>query len=280
MKILLTAKNSFVSRPLYPFLLECGYEVDAFSHQELDLTDINALRPVLDNGDYDFVINPAIAGQGRILKEDSLDDFYNNLLMNENLLFLKDAYGKLITFSSGAGNNRQQDIINLREHEVTIPPRNRYSLAKYICNRRIEHLPNVTNLRIFNLFGPLERQDRFISTAIRNYINKKDIEIWGDAYFDFFGINDFLTVIRHILSFADNNYSELNLVYKEKTTLSLIAGIINGRDEHKVNIKIVPGINKHYYGSGFKLSRIGLPFLGLEKEIENMYQHLMNEKNN
>lgn len=286
-KILLLAKDSFVARSIYPDLSK-KYEVDTFSHKELDLTKLEDLRKVLDNKYYDFVINPAISGQGRLLKEDSCEDFYNNMLLLENILFLKDKYGKLITFASGAANNRNIDINNLKEGDVKEPPVSKYNLAKYLHDRRVFNLPFVINIRIFNVFGPLEKDNRFIKSCIKKYIDKSEegIIIWGNAEFDFFYIEDLKTLIEYYIDNPPEKYEEINAVYefnsyKEKRKFDLldIANNINNLDNHKIDIKIIPNnINKNYTGSGEKLNSLNLPLFGLSSGIFKMYKELKNAK--
>lgn len=270
MNILLLAGNSFISRSIFPFLSK-AWNIDVFSKSELDLTDLDQLKQKLNKKYYDFVINPAISGSGRLLVEDSYEDFYKNLLMVENLLYLKDLYGKLIHFSSGAANNRQNDLINIEEGDITQPPTSRYSLAKYLLDRRMEGLSKVINLRIFNIFGPLEKENRFIKANIKKYIEKQDIEIWGDKYFDFFYYEDLITVLEYYFLNTPEKYEELNLTYKDKLTLFEISSIINCLSEHRVNIIIKDGINKHYTGKGLKLENLKLNLIGLKGGIKKTY---------
>lgn len=278
MNILITGGDSFVSRSIYPHL-STKYNVDILTHKQLDLTKINQLINILNKKTYDFIINTAISGQGRLLKEDSSENFYNNLLILENLIFLKNKYGYLITFGSGAENNRQKDILDIKEGEILEPPINKYNLAKYISSRRIFGLNNIINIRIFNCFGVGERSDRFISTTIRKYINKETIEIWKNVYHDFFYNNDLFTLIDYYIQNPPNIFEEINAVYPgKKYLLSDICAIINYLDSHKVEIKINGDINRNHTGNGDKLAKLNLSLLGLRRGIEDTYRELL--KNN
>lgn len=272
-KILITGGNSFIAKSIIGPLSN-KYQVDCLTKESLDLTNLKQLQKILSSNYYDFVINTAISGQGRLLKEDSYEDFYKNCLMIENLLFCQDKYGKLVQFTSGAQWNRNEDINNVKEGDYKEPPQNRYSLAKFITNERIRNNNKIINLRIFNVFGRFEREDRFITSSIKKYINKEKIEIWGDTFFDFFGSNDLYLVLDYLLNNPPNKYFELNLCYEKKYKMNKIVSIINGLDKHKVEAIIKDGINKNYFGSSYKLANLGLKLNGLEEEIENLYRVL------
>lgn len=283
MNILLTARDSFVSKTILKHL-GGKYNIDSFTKEELDLRDVDKLEKVLDSKDYSWVINPAIAGKGRLLVEDSHEEFYQNALITENLLFLKERgkINNLVMFSSGAGNNRNKDICNLKEGEFLEPPLSKYSLCKYLMHRRIFNTPGILNFRIFNLFGPEERNDRFIKSSVNKYINHQEIEIWSDKMFDFFGENDFITVLDYFIKNPPPSYYELNLCYPQKYLLSEICNkIINKLDNYEIPVKILEnGINKEYWGNADKLQSLNLPLIGLEKSIYKIYEELKNEQTN
>ena len=278
-KILLIAKDSFIARSITPELKnKYGDNVISFNHQQLDSTNINQLKNILELYKPEFVINCAICG-GRLLKQYSADDFYKNVLMIENLLYLQDYYGKLITFASGAQEDRTKDIINLKEGQFFEPPNNFYSLSKYFTAKRILENNKVINLRIFNCFGILEVKDRFIKSNIIKYINKENIEIWGNKDFDFFYIGDLFLVLQYFIDNSPTDFVELNCVYKQKYLLSEVVDIINSLSDYKVQVEIINnGINKHYYGCGEKLAKLNLPFIGLESGICETYNKLLDER--
>jgi nucleoside-diphosphate-sugar epimerase len=273
--ILILGGNSFIARSIYPFLKE-KYNVISLTRQQLDVTNINKLKEFFKNKYFDFIINCAIKG-GRLLKQYTSDDFFQNILMIENLLFLHDYYNKLIFFSSGAQEDRTKNIINLKEGQFFEPPNNFYSLSKYFTAKRVLNNDKVINIRIFNVFGELEKEDRFIKRCINNYINKRDIEIWGDKYFDFFYYKDLVILIDFYIQNPPNSYEEINVVYNKKNKMSEIANIINNLNIYKVNIVIKKGINCHYTGCGDKLKNLHLPLFGLEYGIKEIYKIFTNE---
>lgn len=276
-KILLLGSNSSVAKAILEEANKENTKIETYNHQELDITDLSALKQKFKNNYYDLVIHCAMAGQGRIFVQDNPIDFYNNLIMQENLLYLENHYSNLIVFGSGAQNSRNIDVVDLKEGYFNEPTNNYYSLAKYINTKRVIGNKKIINLRIFNAFTHFEKDNRFIKSNIIKYIKKQDIEIWGDANFDFFYANDIYKAINHFLNNPTNEYTEINLVYNKKHKFSEIANIINTLDSHKVNIIIKEGQNKHYTGNGERLSNLGLDLEGLTEGIKKTYNILKNE---
>ncbi len=277
-RLVILGANGFLGRSLSEYLNK-KYSIISFNRNQLDLTDLKKLEYTLNYIRPDFVINAAIKG-GRLLKNYTSDEFYQNLLMTENLLYVQDQIGfKLIHFGSAAKEDRTNDIKNLKEGDFGPVPSNFYSLSKYFTAKRLLGNKDAIVLNIFNVFGEYEADDRFIKSSILKYIRKEPVSIWGDKLFDFFGVNDTVKVIEYLLDNRPKNYYELNLVYREKYLLSDIASMINQLDKHKIEVKITDGPNKEYWGSGYKLADLKLNLLGLNQELKILYWKLKNESN-
>lgn len=277
-KVLILGSNSSVAKAILEEAVKQNLEIETCNRQQLDITNLVALKEKFKNNYYDLVIHCAMAGQGRIFVQDSPLDFYNNLIMQENLLYLSDHYSNLIVFSSGAQNSRSIDVIDLKEGYFNEPPNNYYSLAKYINAKRVIGNEKVINLRIFNAFTHFEKDNRFIKCNIIKYIKGQDIEIWGDAIFDFFYANDIYKVVEYFIQTPVDKYTEINLVYDKKYKFSQIADIINNLSYHKVNVFIKEGQNKHYSGNGENLKNLKLSLDGLHEGIRKTYHILKNER--
>lgn len=273
-KIAILGAGSSVAKAILEEFSNRNYDLDIFYRKDLDITNLSVLKEKFKDKHYDLVIHCAMSGTGRFYAEDSAQNFYENIIMQENLFFLQDHYSNLIIFSSGAQNSRKIDVINLKEEEFKEPTSNFYSLAKYVNAKRAIGNKKVINLRIFNAFTHFEKDNRFIKNNIYKYIREENIEIWGDAYFDFFYSNDIATVIEHFINNPPQEYTELNLVYDSKYKFSDIAAIINNLSEYKVDILIKEGQNKHYTGDGSKLKVLNLNLKGLEKGIIETYNAL------
>jgi len=111
MKILLTGGNGFLARSLLPRLQTC-YDVTSVGRKELDLTKSETVKGFFKNKEFDVVIHTAIEGGNRI-EDDTSDNFYNNLLMFENLMMYKDKFKLIINFGSGAEFDRSRNLHNL-----------------------------------------------------------------------------------------------------------------------------------------------------------------------
>ena len=94
MNILITGSNSFLGKSI-----SLEHNLIRKNHHELDIADFDQLSRFFSENEIDIIIHTANNG-GKRNKKDSEKDFYENLLMLENLLFFKAFYKKLFLFSS------------------------------------------------------------------------------------------------------------------------------------------------------------------------------------
>ena len=93
--ILITGANGFLGSYISKRLKEDGYSVLNYGRDKLDvLNKLSVERTILDN-DIKCVIHTAIKG-GRRTREDTAQDFYNNLFMFENLVAHRDKFDFMI----------------------------------------------------------------------------------------------------------------------------------------------------------------------------------------
>ena len=273
MNILISGGNSFVCKSIYSKLLQ-KHNVCAPFYKDIDFTNFNQIENLLNNYSFGVFINTAVRG-GRRIKQDNATDFYENNLILENLLYFQNKYNKLIVFSSGAEFDRKTNIFNRKELENNSIPTDFYGLSKYIQTQRVRGNDKVILLRLFNIFGEHGMFDSFIYTSIKNYIEKKPIEIWENKYFDFFSVNDLYIIIDYLIQNPPEKYFELNCVYSKKYLISEVAELINNLDSYRVPVIINKEVNektKHYCSNGDKLKKMNLKLVGLEQEIINLYK--------
>lgn len=274
MNIFFTGHKGFLGTELIPHLQK-NHNV---FYEYFNLCDKKLVEEYCYDNNINFIIHAAIKG-GRRVRKDEPSDFYNNILMFENLQRLGI---NMINFCSGAAYGRDTSIDGLKEYDTgkTIPT-DYYGLAKYQISMRCSQLYHVKNLRFFNVFGPQESDDRFIKANIKRYLNNEPQIVFVDKYMDFFGIEDTKTVVDfYIKNFNDINIFDcINLVYDEpKVKLTDVCNIINNLSDHKVDV-IVENKEKtfNYYGDGRNmriLSLNGVELNGLIEEIRNCYNYI------
>lgn len=256
--ILITGANGYIGSGLYSALSET-YSITKLSRYEFDLTNSELTKKWFDKYYFDIVIHTAITGGNRLLIENG-DVIYNNLLMFDNLLDVKNHFNKLITFGSGA------EFIN---------PKSPYGLSKKIINKICDTDKNLYNLRLYALFDYNEDNRRFIKSNITRYINRENIIIHNNKYMDFIYFPDFISIVKQYLE-KDYLPKTFDCVYKDKHSLMDIAQIINRLDDYCVDIE-VKNINgdTSYIGEYYN---IDVAYVGLEQGIQETYRKLKNEK--
>jgi len=170
------------------------------TRQELDLTDLGAVKKYFEEHEYDVVIHCAVIGGSR-LKPDNGEVFYKNLLMFESVA--RAFKGRILYFSSGAA---------LRGD----PPTDPYGLSKRLIEHRIDTIPNAHVLRIWGCYGPGELPTRFSAVCKR----EGHVVIDQDRYFDFIDIEDVKKIVEEYVSSKWEMPKVCNLVYPEKLLLS------------------------------------------------------------
>jgi GDP-L-fucose synthase len=271
MKILITGALGFIGRNLVEGLQK--HEVTKLTKEVADLTDKEQVNRFFKYNRFDLVIHCAVSG-GRRNIPDTPEVFWENLSMFYNLLNNKDKFNRLINLGSGAELDRSENINLIYPEYKDKYPLDFYGMSKNIICRIIEGEQNFHNIRIFNVFGSDEENQRMIKSNIINYIKKQNIVIHQDKLMDFFYIEDLIKLINY---FIDNNYfpKETNAVYKNKYHLSEIAGIINNLSDYQVDIIInEPGFSKSYIGKALITEIIPIKFKGLENSIKEVYNKL------
>ena len=80
MKILFTGNRGNLGKEIIP-LLEEDHSVQCYN---IDYSNFDAVNSFFRHREIDFIIHAAIRG-GRRVRADIADDFYNNMMMFENL---------------------------------------------------------------------------------------------------------------------------------------------------------------------------------------------------
>ena len=256
MNVLITGGNGYIAKSLSKNLDNSL----SITRKDFDLTDRHATDKWFDGKYFDVVIHTAVKGGSRLLV-DGGNIFYENIQMFYNLLNNKHCFGKLINFGSGA--------------ELGIP-NNPYGLSKNIISRIIDNESRFYNLRIYGVFDENELDTRFIKNNIKNYINKKPIQINQNKLMDFFYMEDLKKLVKHYIK-ETHLPKHIDCSYSYHYSLDGIANIINNLSNHKVEIKIETPGHSRYTG---EYTPIIIDYIGLEQGIKETYNKIYwNEKN-
>jgi dTDP-4-dehydrorhamnose reductase len=269
MKILITGSNGYLGEKLLSELKK-DYTIIAPKKSELDLTDSDQVDKFMKNKFFDWVIQCAIIG-GRRLDIDDSRTTYHNLKIFFNLMNNRESFKKMINFSSGAEFDRRKEINNETNNLLNSFPVDYYGMSKNIISKLIKDYPYY-NLRLYGIFGPGEKDDRFIKMCIKNSKIEKNIVINNDKFFDFFYVEDLLKIIKSLIS---NKMQQINfdfdVVYKEKLRLSQIANYINELSNNKAQVLIENSESNSYTGT-YNKSFDNLNLVGLKDGIRRIFE--------
>jgi len=259
MNILITGGNGYIANALYGMDITFEDHIHKITRKDFDLTDRHATDKWFEGKYFDVIIHTAVKGGSRLLV-DGGNIFYENIQMFYNLLNNKHCFGKLINFGSGA--------------ELGVP-NNPYGLSKNIISRIIDNESRFYNIRIYGVFDENELDTRFIKNNIKNYINKKPIQIHQNKIMDFFYMEDLIKLVKHYIK-GTHLPKHIDCSYSYHYSLDGIADIINNLSNHKVEIKTeMPG-HSRYIG---EYTPIITDYIGLKQGIKETYKKILNEKN-
>lgn len=253
MNILITGGNGYIGKSLNK-AFKNKYNITLLNRQIIDLTSSQSVINYFNNKYFDIVIHCAVVGGSR-LKEDTWKELDTNLIMYYNLLQCSSNYNKFIHFGSGAElytNNKP------------------YGLSKDIIAKSISIQNNFYNIRIFGVFDENELDTRFIKFNLKNYINKKPMNVLKNKFMDFFYMEDLINLVDYYIINNDMQ-KEINCSYKEKYTLEHISEIINTLDSYKVEIDLFDNNNSQFY---IGQSNLPIKTIGLEEGIKNTFRKL------
>ena len=269
MKILITGSGGYLGGKLLSELNK-DYTTIAPKRAELDLTDSDQVDKFMKNKLFDWVIHCAIIG-GRREDTDDSKTTYNNLKIFFNLMNNRESFKKMINFSSGADFDRRKVINNQTNNLLISFPVDYYGMSKSIISKLIKDYPYY-NLRLYGIFGPDEKDDRFIKMCIKNSKTGNNIVINRDRFFDFFYVEDLVQIIKNLIS---NKMQQSNLdfdfVYKEKLRLSQIANYINELSNNKSRVLIENNDSNSYTGT-YNNSFDNLNLVGLKEGIRRIFE--------
>lgn len=224
-KIILTGSSGFIGRNIYENWSN-KYQILAPTHQELDLTNSEAVKRYLQKERPDVVLHTANTNE-LVHPERSPYVMELNLRMFFNLANCNDCYGKMLYFGSGAEYDRQHYIPHMSESYFgTYIPEDAYGFSKYIMSRTADSSHNIFNLRLFGVFGKYEEWERrFISNLIYLYLTGQPMRMGPNMQFDYLYVQDLLPIVEWFLHHS-TQYHSYNVCSGKSVDLYSIGCII------------------------------------------------------
>lgn len=271
MNILVTGARGFLGKELTKYLSK-NYNVIAADRSVLNPAKYENVKNFFTNNKIDIVIHTAIKGGKRGHKE-NIEDFYENILMFNNLVEHSMYYKKLINFGSGAEFDRSTDINNATEDQVLLStPKDYYGLSKNLITRKICKINNnIYNLRLFGCFGVEEEPQRLLRATFNNISQNKNPIILGDKFMDYFFVEDAARVVEFIISNEDIEYKDINLSYNKKFKLSDLVYKVKDlmHSDCKVEIQNNALRGFSYTGDSRRLQTLNIELVGIEDGIKS-----------
>ena len=101
-------------------------------------------------------------------------------------------------------------------------PADEHGFSKYVIAKYIEQAENITELRIFGIYGPGEDYAiRFVSNAICKSLFDLPVTLRQDRSFDYLWVEDLVPVVAHFIG-NDGAYSAYNVTPDESSSLRAI----------------------------------------------------------
>lgn len=249
--IVILGSNGFIGKYLTQQLNTTG-----LNRNNINLTDFNQVKSWLIKNTPNVVINCACNSNTNLYFDEKI--FNQNLTIFNNFYSLRNYFGKFINLGSGAEFDRRYSIDCVIEESLFHSfPVDHYGKSKNIISRLCYFTPNFYNLRLFGCFHSTETEFRLF----KKILNFTEIHII-DRKFDYFYLDDLLTVIRYYIK-ESPQIKDINLVYKEKLTILEQSMKFVEINNLNVNIKSSLSFN-NYTGSGYKLETLDLNLKGLD----------------
>ena len=178
-----------------------------------DLKKIHTLKKI--NNSYDFVFNAS--GYGGISNKDNNKKIYNTHYFGLKNIIEKTKGPKLKKFIQFGSSNEYGNCNAPQKETMICKPKNSYGLAKYRCTKLLLNMykkkkfPFVI-LRLFQVYGPYQNENRIIPYVIRKSKKNEEIIITkGEQNRDFCYIDDVIDAIFKCLNNKKANGEIINL---------------------------------------------------------------------
>ncbi len=273
MKILLTGGSGFIGRNILEALGQ-KYDIIAPRHKYLELVDDVTTREFFLSHDIDIVIHGAVK-PGHRNAVDPTRILDSNTRMFFNIVRNRDRFAKLIFLGSGAVYDMRHYEPKMREDYFdSHVPVDEHGYSKYVISKYLHQLENVTELRLFGVFGKYEDYAiRFISNAICKTLLDLPITIKQNRLFDYICIDDLMPVLEYFIQ-EKGRYTSYNVTPDHALGLYEIAEIVRWRSGKNLPIHVrETGMGQEYSGDNKRLRQEFPQFriAPIEKAIDRLY---------
>lgn len=276
MKVFLTGGRGFIGRNLIEGL-SSDMEIVAPTSRELDLTDQVAVERFIKGHGFDVVLHTATWNATANSPKDTQLVLEKNLVMFFNLVRMREHFGKMVYYGSGAEYDRRNYVPFMKEEYFDKHvPVDQYGLSKYIMSKYVEGADNIVDLRVFGCFGPYEDWEiRFISNAMCKALHGLPITLRQNVYFDYLWVGDLVQMTEWAMR-GRTKFRHYNVCSGTHIDLISLANMV--REVCGSDIPVIvaqEGMKTEYSGDNARMMREmdGFAVTPTRKAVEKLRDH-------
>lgn len=261
-KILIIGSSGFIGSHLAEALSK-GHHVECIYKNNIDVLNTNQISNYLMSKKFNVIINCLTFGGKEDVNSYSSDFVQKNITLFYNFFINSAYYDIFINIGSGAEFDKTTNINLAKEEDIFYKePKDAYGFFKNFLARSINKQNKFTTLRLFGCFGKYEPSIRLLKKYQQQNLNVVD------RYFDFFSIQDFVEVVRHVIN---NNICgvDINCVYSDKLKISEFLSLYDRISNRQSNFVVDSTDVKNYTGNSSLLDSIGVKLNGLYHGLRN-----------
>lgn len=272
MRILLTGGSGFIGRHLKA-RLSLDHEIYAPASAELNLLSAQAVDAYFAHHAVDAIIHSACIGVQCTGSRCSQSSVEANITMYKNLARHSSVQCKLINLGSGAEYDKSRALHNIAESEFGKRiPTDPYGRAKYEISCLIGQNKHAYNLRLFGVYGPGERKERFMTAACISHLSGESFHMNCDTFFDFLEVSDCCKIVERVLV-SPPATRQFNVCPTQSHSLKELAFLVSDIVGYRVPIRVSrTGLSQEYTGDNslLLLEYPDLTFTPIEQGIRRL----------